>query len=89
MLECAAPSDACKRPAAPTPAISDLVAREVDQAVAALSVEDPKVGNVVVGHYLFGMPESKLARKLHCRPEKIEVLLRRRITFVSDRLDGE
>jgi hypothetical protein len=38
----------------PTPAISDVVACEVDQAVAALSVEDPKAGNAVVGYYLFG-----------------------------------
>ena len=76
-------------PGARSPAISDLCASAVDQAVASLCARDEALGDVLVRAYLLRWPVYRIAEKHRQGRRWATAQLRAAEQAVSELLDGE
>ncbi len=73
----------------PSPMISDLVAGEVDYALAQLCSRNEDMGRAVALYFISGVSLRDLARKMGYSVRKTTELVNAGVAQVSDALDSE
>ena len=73
----------------PSPMISDLVAGEVDYALAQLCSRNEDMGRAVAIYFISGVSLRELARKMGYSSRKVTELVNAGVAQVSDALDSE
>lgn len=76
-------------PGSRSPAISDLCASAVDQAVASLCAKDKTLGDILVRAHLLRWPVYRIAERHRMTRRKATAQLRAAEAAVSELLDAE
>ena len=71
------------------PAINDLVAGEIDHAVAGLCKQNPEMGEAVARYYLNGVDYRLLGERMGISTRRASGLVQAGVSWVSDALDSE
>jgi hypothetical protein len=76
-------------PTRPGPAINDLVAGEIDHAVADLCKRDPEMGEAVARYYLNGVDYRLLGERMGISTRRASGLVQAGVSWVGEVLDSE